>query len=99
MGAGTDLIRLAEPASELLVQLAEAVDAELMNIQALGIRARSGDSLILDPARQVEVSPQRAQSEDGSGEAPPRALERDRTFGNGIGERAACFRQLDKSAV
>jgi hypothetical protein len=60
MGASADLVRLAEPASELLVQLAGAVDAEVMNVQTLGVSAGPDDSLIFHAARQVQVSPQRA---------------------------------------
>ena len=38
MGADTHLVCLTEPLSEPLVQLAEAIDAEVVDIQALGVR-------------------------------------------------------------
>lgn len=70
MGTGTNLVRLAEPASELLVQLVEGIDAEVMDIHALGIGIGPGDPRVLQAAWRVKVSPQRALTRDGSRRIP-----------------------------
>ena len=99
MSTGANLVSLVKPASELLVQLIDGTDAEVMDIQAPGIRAGSGEPRIFHTAWQVKVPPQRMPARDGSSEPSPGALEGDRTLGDRIAERAAGLRQLDKPAV
>jgi hypothetical protein len=74
MGTGANLVSLAKPSSELVVQLVEAIDAEVMDVQPLGVSTGSRDSGILYATRQVKVSAQRAFTELGSGESPPSAF-------------------------
>jgi hypothetical protein len=42
MGAGSDLVGLAEPAGELAVQLVVAADAVVMHVEALGVGMMKG---------------------------------------------------------
>jgi hypothetical protein len=76
------------PAADLRQVVQEAEPAVRRN-QALGVWVGQGDPGIFHAPGEVEVSAQRMSAQVGSGEPAPGALERDRTLGDGVGERAS----------
>lgn len=99
MGTAADSVGLTKPAGEVLVEVAEAVYAEVVHPQAFGVGAGPGDPGIFYAPGKVKVSAQRLLTQAGSGEAAPGALERDRALGDGVSERAARLRQLDEPVI
>src|SRR6266516_3282917 len=94
-----DLVGLADPACELVVELIVCADAELMHEQALGVRGGAADAGVFDAPLQVQVPVEAADGGLGAGEPPPAALERDRRLGDGVLEWTARFDQLDEPVI
>jgi len=76
VGAPADLVRLAYPAGELLVELVERADPEVVNEQALRVWRGVPDSRVLDAPLQVEVAVETATAGHGAREPAPAPLER-----------------------
>jgi hypothetical protein len=55
MGAGPDSVSLTKPASELLVEVTKAIDPEMMNVEAFGVRGGPGDPKIFHAPWEVEI--------------------------------------------
>src|SRR6266536_6088041 len=99
MAALADLVGLANPACELVVELVGCADPELVHEQALGVGRRSADPWVLDAPLQVQVPVKTAAGGLGAGESAPTAFERDPRLGDRVVEGAACLDQLDEALV
>ena len=69
MLALADLVGLANPAGELLIQLLGRADAELVHHQALGIGRSTADPRVLHAPLQVQIPVKASGCGLGAGEA------------------------------
>src|SRR5215471_20516832 len=94
-----DLVRLGEPAAELVVKLVQGYDTEVVDEQALGVRRGTPDPRILDPSHQIEVSVERFRAEGHAGEATAGSLERDGGLGHRVAKRSASGHQVNEPVI
>src|SRR5215469_6520012 len=83
------LVGLANPAGELVVELAGSFDPELVHVQPAGVRAGPGDARVIHAPLQVQVSAERALSQPGTGETSARTLEGDCALRHPVRDRPA----------
>jgi hypothetical protein len=95
----TDLVGLANPAGELLIQLLGRADAELVHHQALGIGRSSADPRVLHAPLQIQIPVKAVGFGFGAGKPPPAALEGDPRLGDGVLKGPTRLDQLDESLV
>jgi len=99
MAALADLVGLANPAGELLIQLLGRANSKLVHHQALGVGRSPADPRVLHAPLQVQIPVKAAGFGLGAGEPSAAALEGDPRLGDRVVERPARLDQLDEPTV
>src|SRR6188768_3460693 len=99
MRAGADCVCLSQPSGKRRIELRERDDPEVMDEQALRIRAGTADARILDATLEIEVAVERRLLGFEAGESAPASLQGDRGLRHRVREGAARPDELDEAVV